>query len=148
MEDNFLPAFDMAKEKSIDKKTEEQIASIKKEISARVCSIEKTSEEGKAVYANYRAFSEMHPDLNWRNMIFLVNDECIACSPCIRVCPVKAIRIENGKAVHTYENCQKCLACVHACPKKAITVRSGEANCHERYMNGHVRLADIIQANS
>ena len=65
MEDNFLPAFDMAKEKAIDKKTEEQIASIKKEISARVCSIEKTSEEGKAVYANYRAFRQILFDVNF-----------------------------------------------------------------------------------
>ncbi|MGL4654668.1 MAG: EFR1 family ferrodoxin [Sarcina sp.] len=50
-----------------------------------------------------------------------VNDECILCSKCVKVCPKKNLFIENGKIQHRGD-CTVCDRCMNVCPKKAITI--------------------------
>ena len=45
---------------------------------------------------------------------------CIACGSCARVCPNKAITIEDNLAVIDYTKCTGCFACVEKCPTKCI----------------------------
>lgn len=47
--------------------------------------------------------------------------KCIGCGLCEKQCPVKNIRVENGKAT-PQGNCALCYRCVNLCPKKAITL--------------------------
>lgn len=46
---------------------------------------------------------------------------CVSCGACIQICPVNAIRMEDGKALVDPDICIDCGACVSECPVKAIT---------------------------
>ncbi len=61
--------------------------------------------------------------MNILNPIFTEQTECQDCYKCIRQCPVKAIRVENGHAMVIPELCIMCGRCVIHCPAKAKHVR-------------------------
>ncbi len=48
-------------------------------------------------------------------------EKCTGCAACVDVCPVNAIKIENGKAVIS-EECVDCGVCISQCPVNAITL--------------------------
>ncbi|HCY35529.1 MAG: electron transfer flavoprotein subunit alpha [Candidatus Margulisiibacteriota bacterium] len=54
-----------------------------------------------------------------------VNDNCIGCSLCVRVCPFGAIVIEEEKAIIA-DNCTLCGSCESVCKFKAITIERNE----------------------
>lgn len=56
--------------------------------------------------------------------VYTLINECHDCYKCIRECPVKAIKIENGHASVIPEKCIACGNCVKACPSNAKRVRS------------------------
>jgi len=47
------------------------------------------------------------------------NDKCTGCGVCVDTCPVKAIKIENKKAIIS-EECIECGACIDQCLNEAI----------------------------
>ena len=47
-------------------------------------------------------------------------EKCTGCAGCVDICPVGAIKIENGKAVID-ESCVDCGACIAQCPLQAIS---------------------------
>ena len=51
---------------------------------------------------------------------FHVNDTCISCGKCGRLCPVNAITMVNGKPLWTKESCAHCMSCIQNCPVEAI----------------------------
>lgn len=53
---------------------------------------------------------------------FTVTSKCVGClaHPCTAVCPVSAVRIENGKSVIDKGKCIKCGRCQSVCPYSAI----------------------------
>lgn len=55
--------------------------------------------------------------------IFTKTTECQDCYKCIRQCPVKAIRVENGHAAILSQMCILCGNCVINCPASAKRVR-------------------------
>lgn len=55
--------------------------------------------------------------------IFTVTANCQDCYRCVRVCPVKAIRVHEGQASIEEELCIKCGTCVRECPQNAKTIR-------------------------
>jgi iron only hydrogenase large subunit-like protein len=57
------------------------------------------------------------------NAIYTEERECQDCHKCIRECPVKAIRVQDGSARIVFESCIMCGNCVLACPSKAKQVR-------------------------
>lgn len=147
MVDNYLPAFDMEKEKAIDKKIDEQLQEIKNDIHNSKIYFEETSKEEQAVYDNYQAFTKEHPEMSWKNIHFSVSDSCIGCSICTKVCPAGCIQIVNGMAVHNEEGCQKCLACIHNCSKNAIHMNISEVNGQARFRNENVTLQMLMESN-
>ena len=56
--------------------------------------------------------------------VYTLTNECHDCYKCIRECPVKAIKIENGHASVIPEKCVACGNCVKTCPSNAKRVRS------------------------
>lgn len=55
-------------------------------------------------------------------MAIIVNEEkCTGCGTCEEVCPVEAIKVENGKAVVDQEACVDCGTCIEECIEKAIS---------------------------
>lgn len=57
------------------------------------------------------------------NPIYTEKTRCQDCYKCIRECPVKAIRVENGHAMVVSELCVLCGHCVTVCPAGAKRVR-------------------------
>lgn len=55
--------------------------------------------------------------------VFTRQAECQDCWRCIRECPVKAIRVQDGSAAVMPEACIACGHCVAACPSEAKQVR-------------------------
>lgn len=62
--------------------------------------------------------------MNKQYPVYTLVNECHDCYKCIRECPVKAIKIENGHASVIPEKCIACGNCVKACPSNAKRVRN------------------------
>ncbi len=61
--------------------------------------------------------------MNNLNPIYTEKTQCQDCYKCVRECPVKAIKIQNGTAAVIPEMCVLCGHCVDVCPAKAKKVR-------------------------
>ena len=55
---------------------------------------------------------------------FRVEDSCIGCGKCEKVCPLGNIRMEKGIPVWG-NTCTHCMACINFCPKDAIEFGKG-----------------------
>ncbi len=74
---------------------------------------------------------------------FRVSDACIACGQCVRLCPRKNIRIENGKA-SIGTNCIQCLSCLQYCPKNAISIGK-ITDRREHYHNPNIHAEELME---
>lgn len=50
-----------------------------------------------------------------------ITRRCVGCGDCVRICPQKALEIQNGRAVLSKNLCIKCYCCHEMCPIRAIT---------------------------
>lgn len=95
-------------------------------------------------YLSTEPFKETLVDYpnNFRGI--MVDENCIGCGTCVKVCPLGNIEIKDGKALIGNE-CMTCLSCFHWCPKEAIYM-SKEENVARRFKYHHpdVKLIDII----
>ena len=149
MVDNYLPGFDMEEQLAInpEKKVEEHIEAIRRDIAARKRLIQPATEEDRGWHRAFLERTAGEPEKLWKNL-YEVTGDCIGCGVCTRVCPGGCIRVENQKAVNTGENCQVCMACIHHCPKNAIRLTIPEKNPDKRYHNEFIRLTEIVEANN
>lgn len=74
---------------------------------------------------------------------YIVNDNCIKCGVCAKVCPANNIAVTDKVAF--FDHCEVCYACLHNCPQNAIHMKMEKSVV--RFRNEHVSLQDIIQAN-
>lgn len=144
MVDNYLPLFDVEKEiaKLPSKKVEENLGRISADIASRKRELTRNT-----VIKSIGTFFE-RPMLKKTNSglaacDFSVNDDCIKCGTCAKVCPAGNISIQDCV---TFDNrCYNCLTCVHACPKTAIHVNGEKSG--KRWRNPDVKLKELIEAN-
>jgi iron only hydrogenase large subunit-like protein len=68
--------------------------------------------------------------------IYTERRECQDCHKCIRECPVKAIRVQEGYARVVPEMCILCGNCILACPNSAKQVRNDVAQVKELLRSG------------
>ncbi len=79
---------------------------------------------------------EMEPG----QVIFTNEARCRDCYRCVRVCPVKAIRVRDEQARVDPERCISCGTCVRECPQGAKTYRRDIARVEE-FLSGGVPVA-------
>jgi len=51
-----------------------------------------------------------------------ISDNCTGCAVCIRICPMKCMKLTNKKAEIKEKECIRCYCCHEFCPEKAICV--------------------------
>lgn len=51
--------------------------------------------------------------------VFKADNSCIACQKCIKVCPIKAIKLKKGKPKWNWK-CENCQRCINICPNNSI----------------------------
>lgn len=146
MVDNFLPGFDMNEQMALDKQEDQQIQQIISDIQQRVEKISEVTDTDRQAHQQFLARKAKMPADAFKNLYF-VNDQCIACGICTKVCPAGCIRLIDGKVHYETEKCQSCMACVHNCPRKAIQLINGEKNPEARYRHKNITLNEIIEAN-
>lgn len=57
-------------------------------------------------------------------MPWINQNKCIGCEACVKICPVGAISIKNGKAAIDQKKCIKCGKCLTVCSEEAIRPNS------------------------
>ena len=75
--------------------------------------------------------------------VYTTENECQDCYKCVRHCPVKAIRIVNGKASVIADACVACGQCVKVCPAHAKKIRSDLARLKELLASGAKVYASV-----
>lgn len=73
---------------------------------------------------------------------FNVNDDCINCKMCQKICPVQNIVMENNKPKWCTK-CVDCMACINICPKKAINIGNKTVN-KNRYINPYIKREELL----
>jgi ferredoxin len=146
MIDNYLPGYDITKQKQMDKKIEENLTRIINELKARKQLIQEASSEQIKTHAKVRKLMKVLGHISSPKM-FKVNNDCIYCKTCQKVCPRNNINVTDSKVIFG-KNCEFCLGCVNNCPKKAIKIRFMDKNPNERFRNENISLAEIIKSNN
>lgn len=59
------------------------------------------------------------PRIPQMDQAFIVNDQCISCGICEKICPVRNIVMISGRPTWKGK-CEQCLACLQWCPREAI----------------------------
>ena len=72
---------------------------------------------------------------------FTVNDRCVGCGTCAKLCPRGNIRLEEGRPVFG-GNCIGCLSCLQYCPQAAINMGKITEK-RERYPHPEVSAAEL-----
>ena len=80
--------------------------------------------------------------------VYTTENECQDCYKCVRHCPVKAIRIVDGKASVIPEACVACGECVKVCPAHAKKIRSDLARLQELVASGATLYASRTSRSS
>ncbi len=73
---------------------------------------------------------------------FHVDDKCEGCGTCLKICPVKNIRIDNGR-LEWLGKCEQCMACIQYCPKEAIQYGNKTLK-KKRYQNPNVNYLKVL----
>lgn len=73
---------------------------------------------------------------------FNVNNDCIGCRICERVCPVDNISMDNEKPIWN-NNCVDCMGCINLCPKKAINIGNKTIK-KDRYKNKNIQTSELF----
>lgn len=145
MVDNFLPNFEIGEEieKIPQKNTDACLKEILADVSARKHFIPKASAAGKAASAFCKPLVAKQ-DKGLTAASFLVNENCIKCGVCAKVCPAQNVTV--SEKVVFGKQCESCYACLHACPQNALHLENEKSA--RRWRHPSVSLEEIINSNS
>lgn len=147
MGDNWLPGYDAAAEMAADKDVDGQVGALASDVRARRAFVRPESADERAHYERAMGKGTVL-DARAASGLFAVNERCVGCGICARVCPSGAVVLEEGHPVWRDGRCQWCFACINWCPEEAIGfARLPEKNPGARYRNPSVAVDDIIAAN-
>ncbi len=75
--------------------------------------------------------------------VYTQEKDCHDCYKCVRQCPVKAIRVENGRACVVSDRCVACGRCVRVCPNGAKHVRNDLARARKLLLSAAPVYASV-----
>lgn len=81
--------------------------------------------------------------MNNNSPIYTEQTKCRDCYKCVRICPVKAIKVENNSAQIIQENCIYCGRCVNICPTEAKKIRNDVPSVKELIKSGRKVILSI-----
>jgi ferredoxin len=145
MIDNYLPKFDIEKQKakSTSQKIQKSIDKVVSDIQNRVDMIPKTSLSAKFITKLFtRSLDPSRTDNHAHG--FIVNERCTKCGICAKVCPASNIRVSDKVCFNS--RCEFCLACIHLCPQNALHLKNERSAT--RWCNPDVLLSEIIASNN
>lgn len=142
---NHIPIVNINKQKSLDKNIEENIDHLIDDVNNNKKYINNGIIIGGALKHTLKILKKVRRMDSPVN--FSVNETCIKCSTCIKVCPRANVAYNESKEIIFSNHCESCLSCVNNCPQKAIQVK-GDKNPQARFRNEHVSLKEIINSNS
>ena len=145
MVDTALPLFDIDKQvANLDKKkTEENLTQIVKDVQNRKVELDiKSPIKGSMSDLSYKMQISMQKS---KYKQFEVEDSCIGCKTCSKVCPVGNITMENNRPKYDTK-CIGCFSCTNNCPVNAIRVKNERSKA--RFRNKNVSLKEIIDSNN
>ncbi|GHU64365.1 iron-sulfur protein [Clostridia bacterium] len=145
MVDNYLPGYEITEEiaKQPQKKTEENLQKILSNISARQKKSNVSTLPWKILTPLIQFIGSTLIKNNQAKGYF-VNENCVKCNVCAKVCPSGNITVSDK--VHFHQQCEGCLSCVHLCPKNAIHVKHERSTV--RWRHPDITLNEIIEANN
>ena len=71
-----------------------------------------------------------------------VTEKCKGCGACVEQCYMKAIHVEDGKAVHD-DLCRGCSRCVKACKNGAVEAKITDPQYYEKTLDGLASRAKL-----
>lgn len=87
----------------------------------------------------YKIFKDV---LKNKDKNFNVNEDCIGCNMCEKICPVNNITIENNKPKWNGK-CVDCMACINICSKNAINIGKSTIK-RKRYKNPYTEANELL----
>jgi ferredoxin len=145
MPGNFLPLYGARPIKSQEKMFKKESGSIEK-ISNSILENKKSEPVKSFFLLNWLGSFIYNSSINRlkeMDKIFWANDSCTSCSICEKVCPVKNIKIVDGKPVWL-NKCEQCMACVQWCPVSSIQVGKISPK-RKRYHHPEINVNEFIR---
>jgi two-component system NtrC family sensor kinase len=68
-------------------------------------------------------------------VVSTIKEKCRRCYTCVRTCPAKAIKVEEGQAKVVRERCIACGSCIKVCRQEAKAVRDSVSTVKELFWN-------------
>lgn len=133
MPDTWTPIFDLSTTKKVMKftlTTNEEIEVVKTKINSN---INGNFSKAKIPMIAVNVWQKWYKH-NRQTKNLTVNDNCIGCSQCSKLCPCDAIKMVDNKPVWITDECTMCLSCLHHCPKFAINFKN-KTQKHGQYLN-------------
>ena len=138
MVDTWTPVFDLSdkeKNRMITDAAEGQIAEVTEKAEERIAG-NFNHKKLPGISAAYWNFQYKH---GRKTIKFRVEDTCIGCGLCAKICPVGAIEMRDNKPSWIREQCTLCLGCLHRCPQFAIQY-GRHTKKHGQFVNPNVKL--------
>jgi PAS domain S-box-containing protein len=85
----------------------------------------------------------MHNPLKSGQVVFTNKARCRDCYRCVRVCPVKAIRMHQEQAFVVQDRCISCGTCIRECPQGAKSFRNDVEHAQRLLTSGGVVAASV-----
>ncbi len=74
-------------------------------------------------------------------VVSTIKEKCRRCYTCVRKCPAKAIKVEDGQAKVLTERCIACGSCVKVCRQEAKAIRDSIGSLKELFWNSQTIFA-------
>ena len=140
MAENCVTFSDMAKQKGDSDKQQKCIAEILNDLSSEKKMIRSDSLFKRFMTRNHLKDYEFPIGVGITESI-RINDACIGCETCVRLCPMENITIINNRPLFG-NNCVSCGACLQHCPTNAIHHEKEKSSA--RYRNPHIDINELM----